>query len=287
MKVWRDYDQAALDAQYGTRHQIGDQYDAWAERWRKQSASTRQALARKLDIAYGPHPRHRLDIFPCAAPTSRAPIAVFFHGGFWRSRDKADYSYVANGLRTLGCVVAVVNYPLCPAASLDEVVTSARNAVRWLIDHAGEFGGDGARVYVTGHSAGAHLAAMCCCGDGTNPSELPAGAIKGALLSSGLYELEPARLCFVNSDIGLDADQVARLSPVRLRPVALAGAVIASYGTAETEEFAWQASEIVGALKQHGADARIVRVEGANHYTIVPQLATGGTLLLGELAKAM
>jgi arylformamidase len=287
MKVWRDYDQAALDRQYGTRNQIGDQYDAWAERWRRESEATRRALGPKLDVAYGPHPRHRLDIFPCTSPRSLAPIAVFFHGGFWRSRDKADYSYVANGLGSLGCVVAVVNYPLCPAATLDDLVISTRHAVRWLGDHADQFGGDASRLYVTGHSAGAHLAAMCCCGDGTNPSELPAGAIKGALLTSGLYELEPVRLCFANADVRLDADQVARLSPSRLRPVALAGSAIVASGTAETDEFEWQANELVGALKRHGADARTVRVKGANHYTIVPQLAAAGTFLLEELRKAM
>jgi arylformamidase len=287
MKVWHDYDQAALDRQYGTRSQIGDQYDAWADRWRRESEGTRRALRPTVDIAYGPHPRHRLDIFPCASTGGRAPIVVFFHGGFWRSRDKADYSYVANGLGSLGCVVAVVNYPLCPAATLDEVVTSARNAVRWLIEHAGEFGGDASQLFVTGHSAGAHLAAMCCCGDGTGASELPTGAIRGALLTSGLYELAPVRLCFVNADVRLDPDQVARLSPARLRPVALSGPAIVAYGTAETDEFAWQAGELAGALARHGADAWIVRVQDANHYTIVPQLATGGTFLLGELRKAM
>jgi len=290
MKIWRDYDQAALDGQYDTRFQLGDRYDAWTERWQKESAATRHALRPQLDVAYGPHPRHRLDLFPCLLPSASAaaaaPIAVFFHGGFWRSRDKADYSYVARGLASLGCVVAVANYPLCPAASLDEIVTSARAAVRWLIDHAAEFGGDPARLYVTGHSAGAHLAAMCMCGDGSSTSELPAGSIKAALLTSGLYELEPARLCFANADIRLDPDQVRRLSPVRLRPLALSGPVLVAFGTAETEEFPWQANAFVGALKRAGADARLMSVEGADHYTIVPQLAAGETFLLQALQRA-
>jgi arylformamidase len=287
MNIWRDYDQAGLDRQYGTRSQIGDDYAAWTERWQRESEATRHALNPRLDVAYGPHPRHRLDIFPVVSPAGRAPIAAFFHGGFWRSRDKADYSYVAKGLGSLGCVVAVANYPLCPEANLDEVVCSVRTAMRWLIDHAGEFGGDPARLYVIGHSAGAHLAAMCFCGDGSNPSELPAGCIKGALLTSGLYELEPARLCFANADIRLDPDQVRRLSPVRLRPGALSGPALVAFGTAETEEFAWQANELVDTLKRHGADARLLRVEGANHYTIVPQLAAGGTFLLEELRTAL
>jgi arylformamidase len=287
MKIWRDFDRAALDRQYDTRSQLGDGYDAWTERWQRGSAATRRALHPRLDLAYGPHPRHRLDLFPCASATSAAPIAVFFHGGFWRARDKADYSYVAKGLGSLGCIVAVANYPLCPAASLDEIVSSVRAAVRWLIDHAVEFGGDPKRLYVAGHSAGAHLAAMCMCGDGSSALELPAGRIKGALLTSGLYELEPARLCFANADIRLDPDQVRRLSPVRLRPVALSGPVLVAYGTAETEEFPWQANAFVDALKRFGADARLLSVEGADHYTIVPQLAAGETFLLQALRQGL
>jgi dipeptidyl aminopeptidase/acylaminoacyl peptidase len=80
---------------------------------------------------------------------------------------------------------------------------------------------------------------------------------------------------------------VRRLSPVRLQPVALSGPVLVAYGTAETEEFPWQAREFVGALKRSGADARLLSVEGADHYTIVPQLAAGETFLLRALRQAL
>lgn len=283
MMIWRGYDQSGLDAQYQTRSQIGDRYEAWSERWRIASQQARAARQGRLDVPYGSHPREVLDLFPAPEATAPAPIAVFFHGGFWRARDKGDFSYVANGLAGLGASVAVVNYPLCPQASLDDVVRSARRSVRWLREHAGSFGGDADRLYVSGHSAGAHLAAACCCG----PGELPSGAVKGALLSSGLYELEPVRLCAVNADIGLDDDQVRRLSPMRLVPTALAGPMVIAYGGAETEEFAWQAREFAAAMAKAGAQASVACVPEANHYTIVPQFDSPASQLLGAFAAAL
>ena len=287
MKVWRDYDQAGLDRQYGTRDQIGDQYEPWTRRWQHESEATRLARQPLVDVRYGPHIRHSMDIFPAVNPTGSDPIAVFFHGGFWRSRDKSDYSYVANGLGSLGCLVAVVNYPLCPAATLDEVVAAARLSVRWLLQNGKRYSGDPGRLYVSGHSAGAHLAAMCFCGDGADALELPAGSVKGALLTSGIYELEPVRQCFANADVRLDADQVRRLSPVRLRASALAGPVVAAFGTAETEEFDYQATRFVDTLRQQDCTARLLPVPDANHYTIVPQFAAAGSLLLREFQQAL
>lgn len=283
MNIWRNFDQAGLDAQYATRSQIGDQYEAWSERWRIASERARLLRNARRDVRYGSHPREVLDLFPAPAAKAPAPIAVFFHGGFWRARDKSDYSYVANGLAGLGAIVAVVNYPLCPQASLDDVVRSARRSVLWLRDHAESLGGDADRLYVSGHSAGAHLAAACCCG----PSDLPEGSIRGALLTSGLYELEPVRLCFVNADIGLDADQVQRLSPVRLVPAALAGPMVVAYGGAESDEFAWQAREFAAAMGKAGVQASLAPIPGANHYTIVPQFDSPASQLLGAFAAAL
>jgi arylformamidase len=280
MNLWRGYDQAGLDAQYATRAQIGDQYDAWAERWRRASAATRTQRTARLDLAYGSHPRQKLDLFPAAEHERTGPLAVFFHGGFWRSRDKSDYSYVADGLAGLGGSAALINYPLCPEASLGEVTRSARMAVRWLIDHVGDFGIAPRSLFVCGHSAGAHLAAMCFCGDGSDPAELPPGAINGALLSSGLYELEPTRLSFANADLRLNEDQVRALSPARLAPASLAGPILISYGGAETEEFAWQAETFAQAISHGGAKVKTITVPDANHYTIVPQLAASDSFLL-------
>ena len=259
MKVWRDYDQAGLDAQYDTRAQIGDRYDAFSAERSRASLAARERLSSRIDIAYGANPRQRLDIFlpPAATP---APVAVFVHGGFWRAGDKSNFSYLAEGLRSLGAAVVIVGYPLCPAASLDQVVGSVRSALRWIVARAHEFGGDPRRLWLFGHSAGAHLVAMCCCGSGAEGEWSPP-SIDGAVMLSGMYDLEPLRLCYINTQIRLDAGQVARLSPARLRAM-VTGPMIIALGDEETAEFHRQASEFAAVMGSEGARAEFIRPVG-------------------------
>jgi arylformamidase len=285
MKVWRDYDQAALDAQYDTRAQIGDGYDAFNAERSRASLAARERLSPRLDTCYGTGLRQRLDIFPPPTGAPAAPVAVFVHGGFWRAGDKSNFSYLADGLRSLGAVVVIVGYPLCPAASLDEVVGSVRSALRWILAHAHEFGGDAQRLWLFGHSAGAHLVAMCCCGNGAE-GEWPPPNVEGAVMLSGMYDLEPLRLCHINAQIRLDSEQAARLSPVRLQAM-VAGPMIIAVGDEETAEFHRQASEFAAAMAAQRVRAELIVVPSANHYTVVRQLATQESPLLARFQAAL
>ncbi len=223
-------------------------------------------------------PRHRLDIFPAPRTGGPAPAAIFFHGGFWRSGDKADLSLVAFGLRGLGASVFVVNYPLCPGASVEDAVGSARDDTRWIAANAANFGADPDRIFVFGHSTGAHLAAMCFCGGGRHRTELPHGMIKGALLTSGMYELEPIRLSSLNADLHLEPDDVASLSPARLRSSA-SGPIVVAVGDQETSEFRRQSESFAHAMTSGGASAHLAVVPDANHYTMLEQWRPGSHLL--------
>jgi arylformamidase len=281
--IWRNYEQAALDAQYGTRAQLGDGFDAWQDACRAASADARRRLHPQIDVSYGPGPRQVLDIFPAPDGKPRAPVVIFIHGGFWRARDKSDYGFLADGLRSLGAMPFMINYPLAPAARLEEIVASARGAVQWIIDHAARFGGDPDNIWLFGHSAGAHLAAMCCCHDAGGGRDF-GSAIKGAVLTSGLYELEPVRLCFANADLGLDEAQVARLSPCRLR-ACVAGPLFVVSGGRETAEFAAQAEDFVAAMRAQQVETHQIGVAGANHYTMLDQIARPGSEILALVEK--
>jgi arylformamidase len=281
MKVWRDFDQATLDAEYNTRLQAGDDHEAWTAERQNASAETRRLLSPRLDVAYGPGPRHRLDIFPAPPGASPAPIAMFIHGGYWMSGDKSNFSLIANGLHGLGAAVVVISYPLCPAASFADVVAAPRDAVRWIIAHASEFAGDPDRLWLFGHSAGAHLVAMCCCGGGRDASALPPGTVKGAVMTSGMYDLEPIQLSYLNSDLHLGPNDVARFSPVRLEPGA-AGPLIVAVGAMETAEFIRQAEEFADTLAAKGTRARLAIVPDTNHYTMLAQWRTPGSHLLAQ-----
>jgi arylformamidase len=119
-----------------------------------------ETLRKHGDVAYGDHPRRKLDIFcPDLARGVRTPVHIFFHGGYWRAQDKEAFAFIATPLVAAGVTAVVANYELCPAATLDEVVDSALAVVEWVHRNIAQHQGDPARISVSGHSAGAHLCA--------------------------------------------------------------------------------------------------------------------------------
>ena len=166
-----------------------------------------------LDQPYGDLPSQRLDVFPAQRPG--APVLVFLHGGYWRSLDKADHSFLAPALVASGAAVVVPNYSLCPAVSIDAIALEMTRALVWVHAHAASFGGDPSRIALAGHSAGGHLAAMLlCCRWKAVDDALPLQPLRGALSISGLYDLEPLRHApFVRDDLRLTPISANRLSP--------------------------------------------------------------------------
>lgn len=232
---------------------------ATRERWR-----TRGAL---LDQRYGDGALATLDVFPATVPD--APVHVFLHGGYWRARDKADYSFVADALAPHGITTVVMNYDLCPAVELPQIVQQVAEGFAWVHAHAGRLGGDPARISASGHSAGAHLIAAVLA------SDAPA-VPRAALLVSGIYELEPVLDISVNAQIRLRPEQVDRMSPMRhppRRPTRLVVAV----GGAETGSWIAQSQRYAEVCAQAGSDSVFLGLPGANHYTVMApfESATG------------
>src|SRR5215831_20350777 len=146
-----------------------------------------------LDLAYGDTPRERLDLFLAADP--KGPTPGFIHGGYWQMNDKENFAFFAEALLPLGINLAVIEYTLAPGARLDRIVAEVRRSVRWLAEHLGEYGAAPNRLYVSGHSAGGHLTAMT----------IPLAEVCGGIAISGIYDLEPIRLNYLNEKLGLDA----------------------------------------------------------------------------------
>src|SRR6185295_14458485 len=227
--VFREYDQQALDAEYNNREKVKDSAD-WLSRYAIASAETRAALECRLDLVYGPHPGERLDVFPARGPS--APVHVFVHGGYWQRLDKSDSSFVARGLQPSGMAVVVINYALIPTVDMDELVRQCRASIVWVHRHAASFGGDPNRIFVSGHSAGGHLAAMLMSTDWSAFAGLPADVVKAGCGISGLYDLEPIRLSYLNETLGLTMETARRNSPVHLVP-ASAGPLLLPVGALE------------------------------------------------------
>lgn len=121
-------------------------------------------IARSADLAYGLGPRQQLDIY-AAAESRSAPVILFWHGGSWKNGDKDYYRFVGARLAQEGFVVAIPNYRLAPGDPFPKFMQDAAAAVRWMADHARDFGGDPARMFISGHSAGGHIALILALDD--------------------------------------------------------------------------------------------------------------------------
>lgn len=273
--IYRDYDRAGLDAQYNLRARVPD-FEDYYQGWRDWSERVTGELPHHLDLAYGPTDAEKLDLF-VPEGARNAPIHVFIHGGYWRAMDKADFRYIAAGLVPAGAIVAVVNYALVPAVTIDEIVRQNRAALAWLWHHAADYGGDPDRIFVSGHSAGGHLTAMMMATDWPGfDSALPRDLVKGGCAISGVFDMEPVRLCYLNDDMGMDAATAARNSPIRLLDAVTPAPLILCVGGAETDEFQRQQADFAAAWQKTGAPLTVVDAPGQHHFVVVDELAKAG-----------
>ena len=269
--LYRGMDRPALDAAYNNRAAVADSA-AIIARWQEASARFRASHPGRLDLAYGDSPRERLDLFLAAEPN--APTFAFVHGGYWQMNDKEGFAFLPPGVLAQGVNVALIEYTLAPQARMDRIVAEVRRAAAWLAEHLGDFGADPGRLYVGGHSAGGHLTAMAMT---LNP-------VRGGLAISGLYDLEPIRLCYLNDKLGLDPAEAARNSPMLHLP-AMAGRLVVAYGTAELPELCRQSVEYARLWAEAGLPGEVLPVDGADHFTVLDTLADPNGTLAAALAR--
>lgn len=280
---WNALSGDALERALNPRVAVPDA-ETYLAAYAARAAEARARLPGRLDIAYGAAPGERLDVF---APegAADAPIQVFIHGGYWRALDKSDFSHLAAPLVAAGACAVMVGYDLCPTVTLDTIVREVRAAVRWAYENAASFGGDASRLFVSGHSAGAHLAAMAMAHDWAAEG-LPGDVIKGVFAVSGVYALEPVTRISVNAEIGLDLDCARRNSPTLHPPGPVAPLVIA-VGADEPAGWIAQSEDFYAACRARGVACRFMRVPGVHHFTIVDRLADGESALFRALADQM
>lgn len=262
--VYRDYTRQALDTQYRPRDSVAD-FAAYLEDWQVSSLAARARHEWALDVAFGPHARERLDL--CHPGNGDAiPTVLFIHGGFWHMLDKSYFSFVADDLAAAGMAVAIAQYPLCPDATIGDIVETVDRAYRTLQDKAGALRLDPTRLAVIGHSAGGHLAAMLAL------SQIARGrALRVSVPISGLFDLEPLRHSYLNDVLGIGSDQVPAWSPIRLveagrLPLAPVHCLV---GGAESDEFRRQQAEFVGVLAANGHNVVAQELDGHDHFSVL------------------
>ena len=268
-----------------------EQYDAVAAipdhpriltRWLRDSAHVRRTKPALLDLAYGESAAERLDFFP--AHRSGAPLLIFIHGGWWRPRDKSNFSVMVPAYTRAGFNVVLTNYGLAPGVSMEDITRQQLHAIAWLYQRADDYDFDPQRIVVAGHSAGAHLAAMMMAAlwPGFNPA-LPPDLVKAGVLLSGLYDLTPIMHAdFVNADLKLTPQRSALLSPAFM-PQAHPAPFISAVGALESDEFKRQ-NALIGQVWNDNHAADIV-VPDKNHITICDAFATPGDPLFEATVK--
>jgi arylformamidase len=272
------------EVEYNNRARVPEHPEIFA-RWVRDGAAYRDEATKEgraeIGLKFGPSARQTIDIFkPRGADTGK--LALFIHGGYWRSLEPSSFSQMARGMNAHGVTVAVSGYDLNPQVSIGQIVEQTQAACLYLWKRLGK------RIMVSGHSAGGHLAA---CMVATDWQKLDAGAPADlapvGYAISGLYDLAPLMHLATNADFKLDAAEARRISPL-FWPVAKGRVLDAVVGGDESSEFLRQSKIIADGWREKGAETRYEAIPGMNHFTICDPLtdpASAMTKRIVELAK--
>jgi arylformamidase len=268
-----------VEAEYNARAAVPT-HQQYFDRWKKDSAFARSTLAANLDQAYGSEPLQALDVFPAKDPHG---TLVFIHGGYWRSLDKSDFSWLAPTFVAAGIGVVVVNYRLCPQVHIDEIVADVLAAMRWLDANGTKQRLATNKVVLAGHSAGGHLVAeLFAAAD--RMRGLPAQNIAGGVALSGIFDLKPLLYFSGNADFDLDMVTAGLLSPTNRRPN-LECPLHLGVGGEESGEFRRQSELLAKAWPGVALAPQVL--PGLHHFSIVDALAERGQPLHDAVLKML
>ena len=221
---------------------------------------------------YGPEPRQRLDVYGSRERTKPAPIVIFFYGGSWQAGARADYAFVGEALASRGFVAMIADYRVYPPHAFPLFVEDGALAVRWAREHGAEHGGDPGRVFVMGHSAGAHISAMLA----ADPRYLkgvgvPPDAIRGVVGLAGPYDFlplkDPVLKALFGAEDGLHATQPVTFVDGDEPPMLLL------HGKADTTVGPRNSRRLAARIRERGGEVEEIVYDGVGHAGILLALA--------------
>jgi arylformamidase len=261
-----------------------DDFDAIAAEFAERSRALSARARMRTEIAYGNRQRETLDLLFPDNVAERAPLHVFVHGGYWRSGEKADYRFVAETPLSTGAITALVEYDLMPGQRLPVLVDQVRRAVLWLQENAASFGADPNRITVSGHSAGAHLSSFLAAKGKAELVDPKLPDIKGLLLLSGIYDLSGIPDSFLRHEAAMTHEEAAAWSPLDASHHPGPTRILA-YGGNETPPFLEQAAALDRKIRREGQFSRLLDISGANHMSVVLEMANRNSPLANALAE--
>ncbi|MBY5990895.1 alpha/beta hydrolase [Ferrimonas balearica] len=272
---YRGFTKAELEREYSPSsciEDIGyylDRYATLSEGARSQ-AEANPAVHCHWDCPYGEKPAQKLDLMVPEGPAEGAPLHLYIHGGYWQQLDKRDSAFAAPMLNEHGIALGVLGYTLAPEASLSDIVEECRQAIAWLYQHGPDYGLDPSRVTLSGSSAGGHLVAMMLYTDWAR-YQVPQNVIKGIIAVSGVFELAPLPLTYIDEPLKLSEREISQLSPLNgTQPHPCT--VVLAYGDNETAEFKRQSLDYLVLLEEQGVPVTCAEVSGRNHFDVVLDL---------------
>ena len=276
-RVWLDMDQAELDDAYDQSVYAPNQKQVTG-RYVTNSNAVRARLGAPKRFAYGPTPAEGLDVWATKRPN--APVNVFVHGGAWRVGSASAYAFPAELFVNAGAHFVVLDFaPITDlGGDLAAMAGQVRRGIAWVHSNAKSFGGDPDRIFISGHSSGAHLAGVALITDWKKNFGLPADTVKGALCCSGMYDLKPVRLSARSRYVKFTDEMEDALSAQR-HLERLNTPVVLAHGTLETPEFQRQSRDFAAAVKAAGKPVQLLVAPGYNHFEILETLANPYGLL--------
>ena len=272
-EIWRGMTREELDAAYNNTAAVKHSAATLAD-WTRRSADLRAAHPQSLNLSYGPRPRNKIDLFRCGKPG--APLFVFIHGGYWQRNSKEIFSCMAEGPLAQGFDAAIIGYTLAPEATLTEIVAETHAAIRWLRSQGPRHGVGNAALVVSGWSAGGQLAAMA----------MPLEEVDAGFPISGIFDIEPCRLNYLNEKLRLSEKEVETLSPIHHLPKESKPMIIA-FGAAELPELQRQSRDYAKARGEAGLPTRLLALATHDHFSILEELYKPGGKLTAALFRLL
>ena len=287
--MYKKYDLKTLEKEYSPSSCVEDinvyinQYIEFSEK-AKDIANANSSMI--SDLKYGTNPDEKLDLY---LPTTgnKKKLQIYIHGGYWQALSKEESSFAATNFQEHGCYFAALDYSLAPNASLTEIVAQVREAIAFLFRSAANFGYDADEIYLSGSSAGAHLAMMMLQTQwSTISSNLPLNLVKGVCAVSGIYELSPIQQTYINEPLQLSVEEVEQLSPIRHKNIN-DSPVILAFGDNETEEFRIQTEAMQARLVSQSIETQCKKIHERNHFNVILDLSVPKSWLFLKVAEQM
>jgi arylformamidase len=269
-----------FETEYNNRARVPEHPEIFA-RWKREAAAYRERMqaeeSAELGLAYASGARQHVDLF-FPDTTGHTPLALFIHGGYWRSLEPSTFSHMSAGLNARGIAVAVAGYELCPQVTILQIIEQIRTACLFLWRRFGQ------RLMVYGHSAGGHLAACMVATDWRKlDPKAPSDLVPAGYSVSGVFDLKPLIGTAMNADFKLTEASAAQVSPLWW-PVPRGHALDAVVGGAESSEFLRQSRKVVDDWRQRGVETRYEEVPGANHFTVLDPLSDPASAMTARCA---